>query len=196
MRFSKRHLAGLCVLVVCVLLAGLLILRTGLSALDTARYPRQYSEYVEYYAGKYNLDPLLLYSLIRTESGFDPEATSSVEARGLMQITEVTFDWIKSRIAPGEDLTFDDLYDPETNIRFGSYYLAQCLNRYGNDVDTAAAAYHSGWGTVDDLLEDSAYSSDGVTLHTFPFEQMNLYVRKINRSYEAYQRIYSEEYSI
>ena len=54
-------------------------------------------------------------------------------------------------------------------------------------MDTAAAAYHSGWGTVDDLLEDSAYSSDGVTLHTFPFEQMNLYVRKINRSYEAYQ---------
>ena len=180
MRFSKRHLAGLCVLAVCVLLAGLLILRTGLSALDTARYPRQYSKYVEYYAGKYNLDPLLLYSLIRTESGFDPEATSSVEARGLMQITEVTF---------------DDLYDPETNIRFGSYYLAQCLYRYANDVDTAAAAYHSGWGTVDELLEDSAYTDDGVTLHTFPYEQMNLYVHKINRSYEAYQRIYSEEYS-
>ena len=193
MQFSKRQLAGLCVLLVCVLLAGLLILRTGLTALDTARYPRQYSEYVEYYAGKYQLDPLLLYSLIRTESGFDPEATSSVEARGLMQITEITFDWIKGQIASGEALTFDDLYDPETNIRFGSYYLAQCLNRYGEDIDTAAAAYHSGWGTVDELLEDNAYSDDGVTLHTFPFEQMNLYVRKINRSYEAYHRIYAEE---
>ena len=91
-------------------------------------------------------------------------------------------------------LTFDDLYDPETNIRFGSYYLACCLERYGGDVATAAAAYHSGWGTVDDLLADGAYSADGVTLHTFPFEQMNLYVSKIRRSYAAYQRIYGEEY--
>ena len=195
MRFSKRRLAGLLVLGVCVVLAGLLILRTGLAALDRARYPRQYSEYVEYYAGKYQLDPLLLYSLIRTESGFDPKATSAVEARGLMQITEITFDWIKSQIASGEALTFDDLYNPETNIRFGSYYLAQCLDRYGDDIDTAAAAYHSGWGTVDELLADSTYSQDGVTLHTFPFEQMNLYVRKINRSYEANHRIYAGETS-
>lgn len=188
-----RKLAAALLLAVCLVLAGLLIFSRGLDALDTARYPRQYEEYVEYYAGKYRLDPLLLYSLIRTESGFDPEATSSVEARGLMQITEITFDWIKSRIAPAEPLTFDDLYDPEANIRFGSYYLAQCLDRYGGDVATAAAAYHSGWGTVDDLLADSAYSADGVTLHTFPFEQMNLYVTKIRRSYAAYQRIYGEE---
>ena len=107
-----------------------------------------------------------------------------------MQITEVTFDWIKSKIAPGEDLTFDDLYDPAVNIRFGVYYISACLERYHGDVSTAAAAYHSGWGTVDGLLESSDYSADGEVLHTFPYQQMGLYVTKINRAYERYQALY------
>ena len=47
-----------------------------------------------------------------------------------MQITEVTFDWIKSNIAPTESLSFEDLFDPETNIRFGSYFVSYCLLRY------------------------------------------------------------------
>ncbi len=49
-------------------------------------------------------------------------------------------------------LTFDDLYDPEVNIRFGSYFVSYCLHRYSGDLATAAAAYHSGLGTVDGLL--------------------------------------------
>ena len=83
-------------------------LREGLHRLDLARYPLKYTEYVEKEAAANGVDPLLIYAVIRTESGFDPGAESSVGARGLMQITEVTFDWIKSKIAPGEDLTFDD----------------------------------------------------------------------------------------
>ena len=54
-------------------------------------YPRKYSRQVEQWAAEYELDPLLVYAFIRTESGFDPAATSSVEARGLMQMTEETF---------------------------------------------------------------------------------------------------------
>ena len=151
---------------------------------------RKYSDLVEYYAGKYSLDEKMLYAVIRTESNFDPNAQSSVDARGLMQITEITFDWIKSNIAPGEELTFDDLYDPETNIRFGSYFFSYCLQRYGNDLATAAAAYHSGWGTVDELLQDSQYTDDGVTLTQFPYNQMNRYVSKVTSAYRRYCEIY------
>lgn len=156
-------------------------------------YPQKYSEYVTQYAQEYAIDPLLVYSVIRTESGFDADATSNVQARGLMQITQETFDWIKSKIAPNEDLTFDDLYDAQTNIRFGAYYFSVCLSRYGGDVSTAAAAYHSGWGTVDKLKAQAEYSADGTTLHTFPYQQMQLYVKKINNSYERYQKLYIEE---
>ena len=109
-----------------------------------------------------------------------------------MQITEETFDWIKLKIAPSEDLTFDDLYDPETNIRFGTYFVSYCLLRYHDDLATAAAAYHSGWGTVDDLLAQSEYSSDGETLDHYPYPQMRLYVHKITNSYQRYTEIYKQ----
>ena len=154
-------------------------------------YPRKYEQLVEKWAATYELDPLLVYAFIRTESGFDPQATSSVDARGLMQMTEETFLWLRSKIAPDEPLTFADLYSPDTAIRFGCYYLHLCMVRYKGDVSTAAAAYHSGWGTVDQLLESPEYSENGTTLNRFPYEQMALYVKKINQNYEIYRRLYS-----
>ena len=141
-----------------------------------AVYPRTYRTYVEYYADKYGLEYAQVYAIIKTESGFKPNALSAVGARGLMQITEETF---------------DDLYNPEVNIRFGTYYLHYCMERYAGDLATASAAYHSGQGLVDRLLEDARYSDDGVTLHTFPYEQMNLYVHKVERNYKKYQELYT-----
>ena len=156
-------------------------------------YPAEYQALVEQYCQEFSVEPALCYAVIRTESSFNPEATSSIGARGLMQLTEETFDWIKLKIAPSEDLTFDDLYDPETNIRFGTYFVSYCLLRYHDDLATAAAAYHSGWGTVDNLLSQAEYSSDGETLDHYPYPQMRLYVRKITNSYQRYQDIYNEK---
>ena len=154
-------------LVVLVCIAAVLL--TALPPLareaDRLLYPRKYSRQVEQWAAEYELDPLLVYAFIRTESGFDPAATSSVEARGLMQMTEETFIWLRSKIAPDEGLTFDELYD-------------------------AAAAYHSGWGTVDNLLRMEEHSSDGQTLKGFPYNQMHHYVEKITASYAVYTRLY------
>ena len=136
-----------------VLAAALLLcLPTALRRIEEQLYPCRYAGVVESYAAEYEMDPLLIYTFVRTESSFDPAAVSSVGARGLMQMTEDTFEWIKSKIAPDEPLTFDDLFDPACAVRFGAYYLRLCLDRYGGDVATAAAAYHSGWGTVDSLL--------------------------------------------
>lgn len=186
-KFVKRLLALLLVLLV----AGTVLFTIFQDKIKRWEYPIEYPEYVTYYADKYDIDPLMLYAFIRTESNFNPRADSDAGARGLMQITEVTFDWIKSKIAPTEDLTFEDLYDPETNIRFGSYFVSYCLLRYQDDLATAAAAYHSGWGTVDDLLSQAEYSADGKTLDHYPYPQMRLYVKKITSSYQRYQEIYT-----
>ena len=181
-------------LVVLVCIAAVLL--TALPPLareaDRLLYPRKYSRQVEQWAAEYELDPLLVYAFIRTGSGFAPAATSSVEARGLMQMTEETFIWLRSKIAPDEGLLFANLYDPETSIRFGCYYLHLCMERYNGDVATAAAAYHSGWGTVDALLQMEEHSADGETLQGFPYNQMNHYVKKITSCYARYQRIYAE----
>lgn len=187
---KRRVLVRLAAVLLVLTLAGCLLFAVAGRQIEEWEYPRKYSEYVTYYADKYEIDPLILYAFIRTESNFNPDAQSDAEARGLMQITEITFDWIKSNIAPTEPLTFDDMYDPETNIRFGAYFVKYCLLRYENDLATAAAAYHSGTGTVDALLADSEYSADGKTLTAYPYPQMRRYVQKITASYERYQSVY------
>lgn len=179
------------VVLVCIAAVLLMALPPLAREADRLLYPRKYSRQVEQWAAEYELDPLLVYAFIRTESGFDPAATSSVEARGLMQMTEETFIWLRSKIAPDEGLLFANLYDPETSIRFGCYYLHLCMERYNGDVATAAAAYHSGWGTVDALLQMEEHSADGETLQGFPYSQMNHYVKKITFCYAEYQRIYA-----
>ena len=157
---------------------------------DQLLYPRKYSQQVEQWAAEYGLDPLLVYAFIRTESGFDPAATSSVDARGLMQMTEETFLWLRSKLGLGEEVSFGDLYDPDVSIRFGCYYLHLCLVRYNGDISTAAAAYHSGWGTVDALLQKEEHSEDGLTLSGFPYNQMHHYVEKITACYAKYTELY------
>ena len=191
---GRRRSPWLLVLLALLLLAALAVVGTlAFQAQRKAAYPLKYEEIILKYAEEYDLDPNVVAAVIHTESHFDANAESYVGARGLMQITEETFDWIKLKIAPSEDLTFDDLYDPETNIRFGTYFVSYCLLRYHDDLATAAAAYHSGWGTVDNLLAQAEYSSDGETLDHYPYPQMRLYVRKITNSYQRYQDIYNEK---
>lgn len=189
---KKRPLFLRLVLVLLALaVAGTVLLSAFRDKIEQWEYPLHYQEYVEYYAGKYGIDPMILYAFIRTESNFDPNVDSNADARGLMQITEVTFDWIKTKIAPTEDLTFDDLYDPETNIRFGTYFVCYCLKKYDNHLATAAAAYHNGLGAVDALLTETQYSTDGVTLEHYPYPQMRQYVKKITESYQRYSETYN-----
>ena len=185
MRSRRLFLLGMALILLFVLVPNLW------GRAERLLYPRKYEVLVDQWAETYGLDPLLVDAFIRTESGFDPAATSSVDARGLMQMTEETFLWLRSKIAADEDLAFADLYDPDTSIRFGCCYLHLCLERYNGDVATAAAAYHSGWGTVDNLLRMEEHSADGRTLQGFPYSQMNHYVNKITSCYGAYQRIYA-----
>ena len=188
----KKLFRLLCRLVVLACIAAVILVTLPPLArkADQLLYPRKYSRQVEQWAAEYGLDPLLVYAFIRTESGFDPAATSSVDARGLMQMTEETFLWLRSKLGLGEEVSFGDLYDPDVSIRFGCYYLHLCLVRYNGDISTAAAAYHSGWGTVDALLQKEEHSEDGLTLSGFPYNQMHHYVEKITACYAKYTELY------
>ena len=162
----------------------------ALAAVKWYLYPvRLYTASIEKYSTEYELDPLFVYAVIHTESGFDARAESGAGARGLMQITDETYQWIKSKIAPHDESDFEDMFGGDANIWYGCYFLSRCIDRYG-DLPTAIAAYHSGWGTVDALLQNESYSSDGITLHTFPYPQMERYVKKVTCAYEIYQMLY------
>lgn len=90
-------------------------------------------------------------AVIQAESSGNPKAVSETNAQGLMQVEPATAKEIAG------DLGIDkyDLKDPATNKLFGTYYLGKLINKYEGDIPLALTAYHSGQGTVDDLLEET-----------------------------------------
>ncbi len=155
-------------------------------------YPEHYNDYVEQASEETGVDKYLIYAVIRTESGFNEKAVSEADARGLMQLTEDAFEWVKFRMDDERDISYDDMFDPKYNIEYGSYLIKLLYEEY-NDETTAIAAYHSGRGNVSDWLKDPDYSSDGATLDDMPPGKTKHYVKKVMTAYEGYTNLYDGE---
>lgn len=156
--------------------------------------PDEYAEYVEKYAHEYDVPVALVWAVMRTESSFESSSVSHKGAVGLMQMMPATFEWLTNDILrDGHNVGM--LYDPETNIKYGTYYLSRLYGRFGN-WDTALAAYNGGEGNVSEWLKDKKYSNDGVTLNVdkIPreFAETKNYVKKVNYAYKRYQELYSK----
>ena len=114
---------------------------------ERLRYPLRYSEYVRVHARENGLDPALLAAVIYQESKFDASAQSASGAIGLMQLTPATAHGIAIRTG-GSRFHTSDLLDPDINIRYGAWYLADLFHKYGNER-LVLAAYNAGQGNVD-----------------------------------------------
>ena len=155
-------------------------------------YPQKYSESVEKYAKEYQVDPLLIFAMIKIESNFNENAKSSSDARGLMQLMENTAIEIENKIEKDKKMIpIEALYEPDKNIELGTYYFASLLNQYDN-VGVALAAYNAGMGRVDDWIEQGIIYKDGSNLENIPYKETNMYVRKVLNTYQIYQELYSE----
>ncbi len=151
-------------------------------------YPVKYSEYVEKAAQDYDLDPALIYSVMRTESHFDPEAQSSVGACGIMQIMPSSFEWLQEKRGCPDTYTSQDLFNPKICIDYGSYLLKYFLDYYGNER-CAIAAYNAGF-VVSDWLADKQYSADGENLQSIPYPETESYVSKVENAKQMYIKLY------
>lgn len=152
--------------------------------------PLKYSEYVEKYSEQYGVDKYLVYAVIHSESSFESEALSHKDAKGLMQITPDTGKWA-AEIIGIEDFDEEDLFDPETNIRIGCWYISRLMNQFDGIEKTAVAAYNAGSGKVAGWLSDKAYSADGKNLDTIPYEETLKYVKRVDLIYKMYTFIYN-----
>lgn len=152
-------------------------------------YPLKYLEIVEKASEDYNLDKALIFAVIKTESGFNPDAESPVGAKGLMQIMPESFKWLQK--LKGEELVDNKIMNPEVNIDYGCYLLKYFLDYYKTE-QCAVAAYNAGF-VVSDWLKNPQYSTDGRTLSSIPYKETADYVNKVEKAKEMYIKLYYSE---
>ena len=155
-------------------------------------HPLQYRDLIEKYAAEYNLQPAFVTAIILNESSFNTRAESSVGARGLMQLMPDTAEWIAHKL--GQDSTYqvDLLWDAETNIQYGCWYLNYLSKQFGGDPVTVTSAYHTGQGEVSSWLQNRTYAPDGkaLSLDSMPDGPTKTYAGKVTRDYGIYDALY------
>lgn len=151
-------------------------------------YPLDYVDEIERYSKEYDLDKYLVMGIISTESGFDVDAESHKEAKGLMQVKDDTALWCVEHF--NMDISESDILSPESNIRIGCAYVRYLKDRYEGNSLTAIAAYNAGPGNVDKWLSQPRYSDGGTTLNTIPFAETAEYVKKVQKRAKIYKKLY------
>ena len=146
------------------------------------RYPLEYDHIVTGHAENYDLDPALLAAVIYRESKFDADARSSSGAIGLMQLLPDTAKGIAVHTG-GEKFVVEDLYDPEINVRYGSFYLRRLLKKY-DDERLALAAYNAGQANVDQWIAEGG---------EIQFPETRQYVDEVLELRDVYARAYGDE---
>ena len=130
-------------------------------------YPQKYSQQVAAESKEFGVDEALIYSVIRTESGFRPEVESHAGAVGLMQLMPDTFNWLQEKLDGEVKHDVSALKDPNV-----------------------AAAYNAGTTTADNWLGDPKYSADGISLKVIPYEETSHYADKVVKTYDMYKKLY------
>jgi soluble lytic murein transglycosylase len=152
------------------------------------RYPLEYKELIAQYSAEYGVDEYLVMSMINAESRYKENAASSQGALGLMQITEPTAAWIAKTMGD-KDFDVEELYDPETNIKMGTWYIGNLKKAFGDD-ELALAAYNAGRGNVSAWLQDPEISPDGTSLDKIPFKETEKYIKKVIEDIKIYKLLY------
>ena len=149
-------------------------------------YPMKYKDQIMVYASKNNLNPALVAAVINVESSYRENRVSSKGAIGLMQIMPETAKWIAKKL----DYNFDniDLFNPKTNIEFGSFYLGY-LKKYFGDEKLSICAYNAGMGNVKKWVNDKNFSEKG-GLKNIPFKETDDYLNKILLNLKYYKNKY------
>jgi len=154
-------------------------------------YPYPYRAMIEEYGERYNVDPLLVISVIRAESKFLPQSQSHKGALGLMQLMPDTAKWIAETIGD-KSYSEDLLREPEKNIQYGTWYIAS-LQKEFEELILVLAAYNGGRGHVNKWIESHQLDLENLNIEDIPFKETKEYVAKVIDNYENYKKLYGKE---
>ena len=145
-------------------------------------YPLKYKDSILEASEKYDVEPYLVASIINSESSFNKDAVSHKGAIGLMQVMPST----ASMVAKQLKLSEYDLFDEQTNIKIGTYYLSTLLSYFGN-LSVAICAYNAGPTRVKSWLQNEQFSTDGKTLVNIPYVETQKYLANVLKNIKFYQ---------
>jgi|GEM_PF-614505 len=152
--------------------------------------PVKYKDIIDRYCQEYKLDSELVFALIRQESFFRPDAVSPANAYGLMQLLLET---ARQVAYPHRMKVFrKDLFDPAINIRLGTEYLKNLLDKYNGKLPLALAAYNAGRERVDEWMNRFGPVKDDEFIEMIPFTETRNYVKNILRNYFYYRFYYGQ----
>ena len=153
------------------------------------RFGPYYKDFVTQYASEFDLDPLLVYSVIRQESMFEPFIVSGADARGLMQMLPSTARETSSQSGWPPVFLDEDIYRPQISIYLGSYYLNQQIRLQDGDLYAGLAAYNGGPGNASGWKE-LAQGDPDLYLEVVRFKETRNYLRAILEIFNLYKGFY------
>lgn len=168
-------------------LGGLLLANSGRfqRTLEEVTLPLQHEDIIRQQAAEKDVPADLIAAVIYNESRFRDQ-TSHAGARGLMQITPSTARVIES-LSGGQTFNFDDLSNPDINIRYGTFYLHYLIQKFGDNEIAALAAYNAGETNV------AAWGGSNLSLDDIPFPETRNYVENVLEKRDEYARHYRHE---
>lgn len=150
-------------------------------------FKTDYKDFVFAEAQKNDIDPALVFAVIKAESKFDKNAKSKAGAIGLMQIRLETANYV-CEINGENAIAESQLFDPQTNIKIGTKYLLYLAQKF-ESLDTVICAYNAGETVVKNWLLDAQYSKDGKTLVKVPYKETKDYLSKVMFNLKIYKKM-------
>jgi len=186
-RVRRRRRYALGIVAAAVGLAAGLLVASGTfdKAIKELTLPLRHEDIIRQQSEEKGVDASLIAAVIYSESKF-VDQTSHAGARGLMQITPDAAEFIE-RQSGGTSFELEDLADPEINIRYGTFLLAELLERYDGDEAAALAAYNAGPGNADE------WGGADLTVDDIEFPETRAYVEEVLEKRNEYRDEYGKE---
>lgn len=154
-----------------------------------AAYPKAYRDLVDRYGPPAGNPDLLLYAIMRKESGFSPWDVSSADARGLLQMIPPT----SARVAASENMDFfpDQLFDPEVNIRLGAAYIGGLSKKFAGQIPIIAGAFNAGPKAMAKWCDHHGHQSMDEFVELIAFTQTREYAKRVVAIFARYRHLYA-----
>lgn len=151
-------------------------------------YPKEVLDLIRKIAKDARIEPEFIAGIMREESVFDLRATSRSGAIGLMQLMPFTGEWVSQQlgVVPFER---EKLYDQETNIRFGAYYLDHLSQKFQGNLVYTAASYNAGPEAVSKWIVNENVTDMEEFVENIPYQETRYYVKRVIKSYEEFKRL-------